>query len=160
MKIIKYIKMTSNIKLAFIALLFISLNSCKDNAKSETENTSETTEETTAIPDMHTSESSLDWDGTYKGTLPCADCEGIETTLTLNTDKTYTKQSIYLGKEDATFETKGTFSWNEDGSVITLSEEDSGTGMYKVGENQIWHLDRSGNQVTGDLAAHYILTKS
>ncbi|HSH50375.1 MAG TPA: copper resistance protein NlpE N-terminal domain-containing protein, partial [Bacteroidales bacterium] len=30
-------------------------------------------------PDMHTSEISLDWQGTYKGVLPCADCPGIET---------------------------------------------------------------------------------
>ena len=28
--------------------------------------------------------------GTFKGTLPCADCPGIDTTLVLNADGTYT----------------------------------------------------------------------
>ena len=35
------------------------------------------------IPDMHTTMNSLDWDGTYTGILPCADCKGIETNITL-----------------------------------------------------------------------------
>ena len=30
------------------------------------------------------SKTSVDWVGKYEGTLPCADCEGIKTTLTLN----------------------------------------------------------------------------
>ena len=34
-------------------------------------------------PDMHTAETSLDYQGTYAGTLPAADCPGIETRLTL-----------------------------------------------------------------------------
>ena len=37
----------------------------------------------------HNAKNSLDYIGTYKGILPCADCEGIETELELNSDKTY-----------------------------------------------------------------------
>lgn len=32
--------------------------------------------------------------GTYEGTLPCADCSGIRTTLKINSDTTYGKYSI------------------------------------------------------------------
>ena len=37
--------------------------------------------------DMHNAENSLDIAGVYKGVLPCADCEGIETTIVLKDDK-------------------------------------------------------------------------
>ena len=42
--------------------------------------------------DMHTAEISLDYYGTYKGTLPAADCPGINVTLTLNKNKTVYRQ--------------------------------------------------------------------
>lgn len=32
--------------------------------------------------------------GIYKETLPCADCEGIQTVLTLNADDCYTLESV------------------------------------------------------------------
>lgn len=47
--------------------------------------------------------------GTYEGTLPAADCEGIKTILVINGDKTYTLKSEYIGREDATFETSGIY---------------------------------------------------
>lgn len=144
----------TKIKFAIITLLFIGLYSCKNTVKKEN-----STEETITKIDAHTSENSLDWNGTYKGTLPCADCEGIETTLTLHKDKTYTKQSNYLGKEDFTEETEGTFIWNDEGTEISLSSEGGVSPYYKVGENKLWHLNNDGKIIEGDLANHYILTK-
>lgn len=47
--------------------------------------------------------------GTYEGTLPAADCEGIKTILVINEDKTYTLKSEYIGREDATFEISGIY---------------------------------------------------
>ena len=52
---------------------------------------------------------SVDWDGTYFGILPCADCNGIQTILTLNKNLTYEIQMKYLGKDEKVFESKGTF---------------------------------------------------
>ncbi len=109
----------------------------------------------------HNSMNALDWNGTYKGTLPCADCEGIETILTLNSDQTYVLITNYLGRNDALEEEKkGEFTWNKAGSIITLSNITSGPNQYKVGENRIWHLDINGEVIIGDLADHYVLTKS
>jgi uncharacterized lipoprotein NlpE involved in copper resistance len=39
--------------------------------------------------EMHNSRISLDWAGTYEGVLPCADCPGTKTRLTLNQDGSY-----------------------------------------------------------------------
>ncbi|MEB2774872.1 copper resistance protein NlpE [Algoriphagus sp. D3-2-R+10] len=106
------------------------------------------------------SATSLDWNGTYKGTVPCASCEGIETTLTLNTDLTYKLVTHYLGRNDALEqENTGSFAWDKTGSIITLEKVAQGPTQYKVGENRIWQLDMEGNMITGDLADHYILTK-
>lgn len=112
------------------------------------------------IPDpTHNSRNSLDWGGTYVGTLPCADCDGIATELTIRTEGTYTYKTHYLGTASETFETTGSFEWDESGSKITLLGLAGGTGAYKVGENRIWHLDKAGNRIEGDLAERYILEK-
>ena len=80
------------------SIIAISLASLVLAACSKTENkkveeqtpaTTETVSEATVADTAHTAENALDWNGTYKGILPCADCEGIKTELELNSDKTY-----------------------------------------------------------------------
>jgi uncharacterized lipoprotein NlpE involved in copper resistance len=112
-----------------------------------------------SIGDQHNSSNSLDWGGRYKGTLPCADCEGIITELTLNLDKTYLLKISYLGKGDNSVEEKGTFSWNETGNIITLAGLKNRPNQYFVGENILIQLDMMGNRITGNLAENYILRK-
>lgn len=107
----------------------------------------------------HNSKNSLDWSGTYTGIFPCASCEGIETSLTINYEGTYSLQISYLGKDELnTFEREGTFSWNEAGNTITLENEEA-PNQYFVGENYLAKLDMNGNRITGDLADRYQLSK-
>ena len=103
---------------------------------------------------------SVDWAGSYSGIIPCADCEGIFVVITLNENLTYEMTMDYLGKP-ANFEIifKGDFSWNDQGSIITLDKEEEGMKMFKVGENRIIMLDINGNEITGELANNYILEK-
>lgn len=142
--------------------LFASLafaTSCSNSESVSEEEKEVTSTEQTMYADDN-SATSLDWNGTYKGTLPCASCEGIETILTLNVDRTYKLTTHYFGRNDALEEEDtGTFTWDETGSVITLEKVSNGSTQYKVGENRIWQLDMEGNMITGDLADHYILTK-
>lgn len=105
----------------------------------------------------HSSRDSLDWAGIYAGTLPCADCPGIHTTMTMNPDQTYVLVTRYDEKKDGTFKQKGEFSWSPDGSAIIL--DDAKSPAYKVGENALFHLDMAGQVVTGDLAENYVLRK-
>lgn len=109
------------------------------------------------VPDTeHNSRNSLDWSGAYRGTLPCADCPGIDYTLTLNEDNTYQLKTQYLEKGDTAFTESGRFDWNDSGSQITLAERGE---KFQVGENRLFHLDMDGNRITGNLAEHYILNK-
>jgi uncharacterized lipoprotein NlpE involved in copper resistance len=143
-------------------LLFSILFSCNYSNRSTIQSVDDTKiEESVRKPDSHNSMNSLDWNGTYKGVLPCASCEGIETILTLNPDQSYVLITNYLGRNDALEQEKrGEFSWNENSSIITLTNINSGPNQYKVGENRIWHLDETGEIITGDLENHYVLTKS
>lgn len=139
------------------ALLLISCGP-KGNQKEEPVDENTLTEEM-AASDIHTAEISLDYDGTYKGVLPCADCEGIETVLTLDYDGNYTLKNTYMGKDASVFETSGKFTWDEDGSTIILGGITDAPNRYFVGENRIFQLDMEGNRITGDLAEKYILEK-
>lgn len=117
------------------------------------------TKETVKVTDSHNSRNSIDYEGTYIGTLPCADCSGIRTEIMLH-GNSYKMIVAYKGVDDETnntFETSGTFKWDENGSIITLGDDKS--QQYLVGENRLFALDQNGKRITGELAEMYILKK-
>lgn len=138
---------------AVIALALVSCNNKNQNTEGVT------TTETVEVIDEHTSENALDWAGVYEGILPCADCEGIETTIILNQDKSFTITEEYLKEPNLVIESKGTFGWDKAGQMITLEAEDDLKRNYKVVENAIIHLDSNGREIQGKLAQFYRLTK-
>lgn len=142
--------------------LVLALGSCKPEKKAEKPAVSEEAVEASeaAPPDAHTSRNALDWNGVYQGVIPCADCEGIKTRLTLMKSGEFSRTTTYLGKEETGRTESGTFQWNDAGSVVTLDLGDGQTQRYQVGENQLFHLDLEGNRITGDLAENYILVKN
>jgi heat shock protein HslJ len=86
--------------------------------------------------DSHTSQNSLDWAGVYEGVLPCADCPGIKTRLTLNRDGTYERVMQYLERQVAAETVRGIFTWQASGNAITLDEH-GGAQQYSVGEGRL-----------------------
>src|SRR5690606_11320384 len=115
--------------------------------------------EEAARPDGHTSKNSLDWAGTYSGVLPCADCPGIETVVALRSDGTYERSTFYIDSATAPESSNGTFTWDETANKIVLDTGDDEIVKYQVGENQLFRLDRDGQRIIGELAAHYVLKK-
>jgi uncharacterized lipoprotein NlpE involved in copper resistance len=91
--------MRTRIAILAIIAAAVSLSACFSNV---------TAPAASQPPDMHTSQTSLDWDGSYAGVVPCADCAGIETFITINEDlfRTISEQGIwartigYLNIED------------------------------------------------------------
>ena len=158
--------------LRFISILILSISlsvttGCKP--KKAPEPAEEATEQTGAesqgeegniISDGHNSQISLDWNGTYQGVIPCADCEGIRTSVTLMNNGEFSRTRTYLGKEEAGQTDSGPFQWDETGSMVTLMPAEGDSQMYQVGENILFHLDREGNRITGDLAEKYQLMKN
>jgi YD repeat-containing protein len=141
----------------YIALAFLTIASCSSDHNGTKGGKTDAPGENLPIADN--SQTSLDWAGTYEGTIPCADCSGISTTLTLNQDNTFRKSEIYQGKSTKAFMTEGTFSWDEDGQRITTTSTNGDKQQYFVGENVLFHLDKDGQRIEGNLASLYRLAR-
>lgn len=87
--------------------------------------------------------------GTFSGTLPCADCPGIDTKITLKPDGTYTLHETYQGKKDS-FDGDGTWTAEENGQRIRLdpNSKSENDRLYAVKSNdEIEVLDTEGNAI-------------
>lgn len=158
------------IKSILYILVLLCVVSCKDEkeAAEKIENTDKTeleipSEKISDIKDGHTSENSLDWEGSYSGVLPCADCDGIDTRLILRKDQTYQLVLRYLGtpeKESRDVITEGEFLWEEDGSAILLKSEKADFQKFKVGELFLEPLDINGDSIKTVPGNDYKLLKT
>jgi len=142
-----------------LVIAIVELNSCKSVQKSVI--SQQPKAESKLTDSLHNSQNSTDWDGIYRGALPCADCEGIQTTIYLERSLTFTVKTRYMGKSDSVYVNRGRISWSNEGNTITLIPDDKGQNIqYSVGENMLTQLDMQGNKITGEVADRYILTKS
>ncbi|MEG0807583.1 MAG: copper resistance protein NlpE [Alistipes sp.] len=135
--------------LTFVTAIF--LVACGGNAQKKAADAS------TATSDMHTAETSLDYVGTYAGTTPAADCPGIDVTLTLKSDGTYTEHNKYQ-ERDAEYDAQGGYAVS--GNILTLTDKEGEMSYYKVEENRLRRLDRDKQVITGALADNYTLSKT
>jgi len=95
----------------------------------------------------------------YMGIVPCADCEGIQTEVTLYADTTYKLVTNYLGKNPKdtaglNSDKKGKFMMHND----TVHLEGDGSKFLK-NDTALIQLDGSGKVITGKLADKFILKK-
>ncbi|MCO5230926.1 MAG: copper resistance protein NlpE N-terminal domain-containing protein [Chitinophagales bacterium] len=140
----------NNLKVVLIASIAAFVTFSCNNQK-------ETTPE---VNEEHSAQNSLDWQGSYSGTLPCADCEGIYTELSINDSMDYTLITKYLGVENESADTlSGKFTWEGNNIRLGGIKETEGSSLYKVEENRVRHLDLEGKAIEGDLAENYILSK-
>lgn len=105
------------------------------------------------------SRTSVDWPGVYRGTLPCADCPGIDTKVTLRADQTFRIEMVYIDRNVKPFIQDGSFSWYPDGLRIQCVDRKGGRQLFQVGENQLFQLDGDGNRITGEIADRFVLRK-
>lgn len=103
----------------------------------------------------------LDWEGTYSGVLPCEDCTGVETYLTINEDLSYKMLQRRVNSIDAEStenETSGEFSWDEEGSTISLSAM-GGELNFLVGEFYLTPVDTNGTEIPAEPGNNFRLLK-
>ena len=117
--------------------------------------------ETTGNTDDQHIPKSLNLSGLYLGFFPCADCQGIRTTLALNKNNTYVIISLYVGKSDREFVEKGKFALAEtrDRIVLTPRKGSTTTQEYLIDDDMLIKLDEDGNRITSDSADRYILRR-
>lgn len=139
---------------ALAALLLLA--SCGGNAA---RNAASTATESTEVADMHNAENSLDIAGVYKGTLPAADCPGIDYTLTLSPGGKYTEHMSYIDR-NTEVDNEGTYTVEGDILTTTPATQGDRPGYYKVEEGQLRWLDADKNPVPGEIGEHYIIKKT
>ena len=136
--------------LTFLIGLLLACNS-SSNGIAATDSAFKTTVPQTAVIDAEE----------YTGSLPCADCDGIDISLQLNKNGTYIMTSVYKGSDvdssNNSFKENGT--WNMHGSdTLYLVNANQSTKYIKT-DTALIQLDGNGNRITGQLADKFILHK-
>ncbi|EBX9988888.1 copper homeostasis/adhesion lipoprotein NlpE [Salmonella enterica subsp. enterica serovar Enteritidis] len=87
----------------------------------------------------------------WRGVLPCADCEGIETSLFLEKDGTWVMNERYQGvrEEPSSFASYGT--WARTADKLVLTDSNGEKSYYRAKGNELEMLDREGNPVASQL---------
>ncbi|MDQ1097198.1 MULTISPECIES: copper resistance protein NlpE [Chryseobacterium] len=98
-----------------------------------------------------------DWYGTYEAVVPCADCPGIQTTLTLKKDNSFHLQEEYLERKSKN-EDQGKYMLNAATGVLEL-KGNTAHYKYKVGNNTLTQLDMNGQPIEGPNKDLYIFKK-
>lgn len=138
-----------------IILTSVILIGCKKESTSNKERENDSISVSTEMDTVHTTQNSIDWEGEYKGIIPCEDCDGVETSLVLNFDSTFILTKSYIGK-GGPYESSGVFRWDESGRVIMLEFDDGSEAMYLTGEGTLSLLNDDGSPIEGE---DYVLRK-
>lgn len=147
--------------LIFCALLVISFSGCKTIEEDREENDLEELRiENTEPEKIPSPREAVNWRGTYSGVLPCDNCLGIETYLTLREDQTFLLKQRYVNpdKGEAEQTLEGEFLWNEEGNVISLNSLE-GTLQLKLDKLYLVPLNSNGNEVKPDPGNNFRLYK-
>lgn len=146
-------------------LLLALLSACQSASNKETPaNTDTTTAADAVLVDPDTTGAALvpaGWAGTYAGTLPCADCEGIQTELMLAADGSYTLRRTYLGKANQKPVTEtGTWQATNGNAGLLLNADNPDRRVeYRFTDgNTLTLLGRDGKEL--DAKLNYTLTKN
>ncbi|MGP1561909.1 MAG: copper resistance protein NlpE N-terminal domain-containing protein [Helicobacteraceae bacterium] len=92
-------------------------------------------------------------DGTYKASLPCADCPGIDATLTVKSGAyTYTEEAVY--KDEPQKETTA-------GKLVFKTPDlfCAGANCFLIDGESLHFVNSSGEKAGGDIAKYYIFKK-
>lgn len=126
--------------------LFAVSCSKKEEAKAETPQAVEADSAQAQPEEAAKAEAPKKHVGEFSGKLPCADCPGIETKLTLNEDGSFLLDETYLEKKDGQFNAKGSYEVSEDGAFVTLKEEGNDKPrVFLVEENAAYLVDKVGD---------------
>lgn len=109
---------------------------------------------TPAIPDT-AAPVIASWSGYYTGTLPCADCPGIETTLWVRNDSTYVMQRKYIDRDSLPFGVVG--HWSISDHTIELADHVHVIRRLALKEDGLEWLDEDGGSIHSEHP--YVLEK-
>ncbi|WP_166637866.1 copper resistance protein NlpE [Sphingobacterium paludis] len=98
-----------------------------------------------------------DFEGSYEGTIPCEDCQGIRTKIVINNNETFQISSEHLGT-DKKLNDNGRFKVLENGSILHLRGKDTDLKL-KIAKDKLLHLDNKGEVIEGEAANKFVYNK-
>ena len=126
--------------------LFAVSCSKKEEAKAETPQAVEADSAQAQPEEAAKAEAPKKHVGEFSGKLPCADCPGIETKMTLNEDGSFLLDETYLEKKDGQFNAKGSYEVSADGAFVTLKEEGNDKPrVFLVEEDAAYLVEKVGD---------------
>lgn len=98
---------------------------------------------------------------TWQGILPCADCAGIRTDLTLRPDGSYVLHQSYLGKgnDDRVWTELGKWTGAASGKRVRLVGESDTRYFGVIGERTLRMRDRADREIRSTLNYNLVRTK-
>jgi len=105
---------------------------------------------------------SKDFHGVFYGFFPCADCNGIKTTLSLKQNNNYLLVTQPARESSREFYEKGKYSWNDETRTVVLTpRKESTIRQYRIeNEGTLVQLNSDGTRMPSDEADRYTLRRS
>lgn len=94
--------------------------------------------------------------GTYQGTLPCADCPGMDYQVSLYDDHTFSELVAYQGRGQGVA-TVATGTWKQTSDSTVMIQKKTDSSSFLAAEGKLLLLDTKGKRMEGVLASNYIL---
>ena len=145
--------------LATFAIAAFVVSSCKSE-KEPVKNEVENVEDSTKV-EAKTAENSIQFDGTYKGILPCyeKDCKEVEMEIKLLPNKGYVYSTKRLGLDKTAIMTTGVFHFEKDGNTIVFPEIANVPNAFLVEEGKISQLDKNQKKIESADSTKFELKK-
>lgn len=105
---------------------------------------------------------SLEFHGVFYGYLPCNDCNGIKTTLSLKQNNNYLLVTQPARESSREFYEKGKYSWNDENQTVVLTpNKEAAVHQYHIeSEGTLIQLNSDGARMPSELADRYTLRRS
>lgn len=109
-----------------------------------------------------TPDKNLDFHGVFYGYVPCNDCNGIKTTLSLKQNNNYLLVTQPARDSSREFYEKGKYTWNEETNILVLTpRKDEPARQYQIkDEGTIVQMNSDGTPMAEELADSYTLRRS
>ena len=134
----------------FALSIFCSCNNASDSDKVKSDSSSTVVKKIDSV--------ALKSTGIYSGFVPCTDCEGIATYLSLKPDMTYRIEETHKGKKDSAVVTNG--DWTFENGKISLVENGKSRVSYLAQSDRLVQLGLEDKPIGGNLGDKFILTRN
>lgn len=144
----------ANLKFILICIAFVFFQTSCDNGS---QRVSERSDKADSIKERSFQDN---FSGKYSNVIPCADCPGIETTVSFNADSTFIENMKYL-ERNSSFSDTG--RWRIANKIITVSfpSKSSKQRFYRIkSDSVIAILDADKKEIKGALTNNYLLKKT